>query len=490
MTLSLPRKIAHGATWMLLFKLLDRGLGFVSTVVLARVLAPADFGLVAMAMSVIALIELASAFSLEVALIQRKTPSRAHYDTTWTLRLLLGVFCAVATAAMAYPTAHFYADMRLAPILFLLAAGWLVESLENIGTVDFRRDLNFRKEFVFLIAKRLIGVVVTLTIALIWQTYWALIAGTLAGRTLGVKLSYVMQPYRPRFSLAVWRELMAFSGWLFATNLLWFINSRLSHFVIGRTQGAGALGLFTVSSDVAALASNEITMPINRAVMPGLSRMAEEQNGLSTGLLKVVSAVMLIALPASFGLMAVAEPLVLTLLGPKWIEAVPAVQILAFAGALQSLTANNQSAYLASGRSHVPAISHLVLACVLVPLLVLLSGRGVVGIAWAQLGATGAAACVSVVLMRHYLSVRLMQLLRVVVRPLVAAALMGEAIHALDAARFFLGEDLGAVPRLLLGVGAGVAVYGVLIIALWFVAGRPHGAERAIYERVWRRAVA
>lgn len=486
MSPSLTRKIAHGATWMLLFKLFDRGLGFVSTVVLARVLAPADFGLVAMAMSVIAFIELASAFSLEVALIARKAPSREHYDTTWTLRLLLGVLCAALTAAMAFPTATFYADARLAPIMFLLAVGWFVESLENVGTVNFRREMNFRAEFNFLAAKRVVGVAVTLVIALTWQTYWALIAGTLAGRTCAVVLSYVMHPYRPRWCLSAWRELMAFSGWLFVTNLLWFINSRLSHFVIGRTQGAGNLGLYTVAGDMAALASHEITMPINRAVMPGLSRMAEEDRGLSQGLLKVVAAVMLIALPAAFGLMAVAEPLVLTLLGPQWIGAVPAVQILAFAGALQSLVANNQSAYLAVGRSHVPAISHLVLAAVLIPLLVVLHPYGLKGVAWAQLAATGAAVCVSVGLMRHYLGVSLWALLRVIARPLVAAALMAEAVYALERVHFGLGVALGPVAHLLLGVAAGALIYAVLIGALWWLVGRPAGAEQLVYERLRR----
>lgn len=484
MTISIPQKIARGATWMLLFKLFDRGLGFVSTIVLARILVPADFGLVAMAMSVIALIELASAFSFETALIQRKDPTRDHYDTIWTLRLMFGAFCGIATAAMALPTATFYLDPRLAPIMFLLAAGWIVESFENIGTVNFRRDLDFRREFVFLAWKRTVGVAVTLTIALMYQTYWALIAGTLAGRTMGVILSYAMHPFRPRLSLAVWRDVMGFSGWLFVTNLLGFINLRLSHFVIGRTQGAEPLGLFTVANDVAALASTEITMPINRAVLPGLSRLAEKDRGLSAGLLQVTAAVSLIALPASFGLAAIAEPMVLTLLGAKWVAAVPAVQILAFAGALQSLTASNHSAYLASGKSHVPAITNTAFACVLIPLLVLFHERGLAGIAGAQLGATGAAVCVSLALMRHYLGVPLRSLLRVIARPLVAAAVMGATVYGLDAVRFGLSVELNAVARLMLGVSAGAIMFIAMVGALWVAAGRPDSAEKLIFERV------
>ena len=489
MTISIPQKIARGATWMLLFKLFDRGLGFVNTIVLARILVPADFGLVAMAMSVIALIELASAFSFETALIQRKDPTRDHYDTTWTLRLLFGVLCAASTAAMALPTASFYSDPRLGLVMFLLAAGWLVESVENVGTVNFRRSMDFRREFVFLLLKRVVAVAVTLAIAVAYETYWALVAGMLVGRVMGVVLSYAMHPFRPRLSLAVWRDVMGFSGWLFVTNLLWFINSRLSHFVIGRTQGAEPLGLFTVANDVAALASTEITMPINRAVLPGLSRMAEKDHALSAGLLQVTAAVSLIALPASFGLAAIAEPMVLTLLGAKWVAAVPTVQILAFAGALQSLTTSNHSAYLACGKSHVPAVTNTAFACVLIPLLVLFHQWGVAGIAGAQLGATGAAVCVSLALMRRHLGVPLRSLLRVIARPLAAAAVMGAAVYGLDTVRFGLGVELNAVARLMLGVSSGAVMFIAMVGALWIAAGRPDSAEKLILERV-RRALA
>ena len=102
-------KIAKGAALMVLMKLLERSLGIVSTLVLARLLVPADFGLVAMAMSVVALIELASAFSLDVLLIQRSNPTRDHYDTAWTFNLLMGVGCGLAIALLAHPAAVFYA---------------------------------------------------------------------------------------------------------------------------------------------------------------------------------------------------------------------------------------------------------------------------------------------------------------------------------------------------------------------------------------------
>lgn len=481
---SIQSRIARGATWMLFFKLVDRGLAFVSTIVLARLLVPADFGLVAMAMSVMALIELASAFGFEVPLIQRTDPSRAHYDTAWTLRLMFGLFCGLATAALALPTAAFYGDPRLTLLMLVLSTSWLIESLENIGTVNFRRELDFRREFIFMLSKRLSAVAVTLAAALATQSYWALIAGTLTGRAVGLVLSYTMQSYRPRLSLAAWRELFGFSGWLFVTNVLGFLNARLSHFVIGRTQGAAPLGVFTIATDIAALASSEITAPINRAVMPGLSRWAEQSGGVAAGLLQISATLQFITMPAAFGLAAVAHPLVETLLGDRWLAAVVPVQILAFAGALQSLVASNYAAYLAAARAHVPAMASAAFVCALVPLLYLLHDRGIDGVALAHLGAMAASVSVSLGLMRRYLGVSPFSLFAAALRPLVAATIMGLSVWLAVESGFGLPPDTWPVVLLLLGVASGFVIYVGLVGLMWLAAGRPAGPETMLLERL------
>jgi O-antigen/teichoic acid export membrane protein len=473
---------------MLGFRFADRALAFVSTIILARVLVPADFGLVAMAMSVIALIELAGAFSFEVPLIQRASPSRAHYDTTWTLRLLFSLLCGLLIVALALPAAAFYGDERIAPIMFVLSASWLLEGFENIGTVNFRREMDFRREFIFMFAKRAVGVAVTLSLALAFRSYWALIIGTVASRAFGVALSYVMQSYRPRLSLAVWRELFGFSGWLFAMNVVAFLQTRLSHFVIGRTQGAEALGIFTVSADVAALASNEITAPINRAVMPGLSRIAEEPGRIGPGLLQVSIATQLITMPAAFGLAAVAEPLVLTLLGQRWVAAIEPVQILAFAGALQAVTAANHSAYLAVAKAHVPAVLSAVFVAALIPLLYLLNPQGIVGVAWAQLGAVAVYVTLNLVLMRRYFGVSLRTLMRATSRCLLAASAMGALVYSLVESNFGLPSATFPIIVLLLGVAMGVASYLAILYGAWALAGHPATPEAELFRRLRLRA--
>jgi lipopolysaccharide exporter len=480
---SIKAKIARGATWMLLFRVTDRGLAFVSTIVLARALVPGDFGLVAMAMSVVTLIELTGAFSLEVALIQRAHPTRDHYDTAWTLRFLFALFGATATAALAWPAATFYADERLGPVLLALAGNWLVGSLDNIGVVDFRRELNFRREYWYLISKRLVAVPVTLLLAVTLRTYWALIAGTVAGTLASVLLSYSMHPYRPRPTLKAWRDLLSFSVWLFLNNLLNFLQLRLAHFIIGRSQGAGALGIFTVATDFAALASTEITGPVNRAVLPGLVRMAESMDGMRKGLLQITGAVLLITLPAAFGMAAIAEPIVLTLLGWQWRPAVPVLQILVIAGAMQTITANNHSAYLAAAKTHVPVIINTAFVVALVPLLFALHGFGVVGVAFAQLGAMAAAVGVSLALMKRYIGTSVRELAGAAWRPFSAAATMAVAVYLLDANNFGLAGVLAPYIRLVAGIVSGVALYVLLVGALWMATGRNDGLERIVLER-------
>jgi O-antigen/teichoic acid export membrane protein len=133
------RKMAKGAAWMVGFKLLERSIGLISTIILARLLIPEDFGLIAMANAVIAVAELLQAFSFDVALIQNQQATREDYDTAWTLNILLAASCAVLLAAAAYPLSVFYGDPRVESVIYWLALGMLTQGFENIGIIAFRK---------------------------------------------------------------------------------------------------------------------------------------------------------------------------------------------------------------------------------------------------------------------------------------------------------------------------------------------------------------
>ncbi|GAB4466189.1 MAG: lipopolysaccharide biosynthesis protein [Burkholderiaceae bacterium] len=477
-------QIASGVGWMVAFKLVDRGLAVVSTLILARLLVPADFGLVAMAMSVIAILELATSFSFEVALIQRQELDRAHYDTAWSLNALLALACAAATALLAYPTALFYNEPRLNAVMLALAGGWIFSGLENPGLVDFRRRMEFRREFYFLASKRVLSFAITVVLALSLRSYWALVAGSIAGRVLGAALSYAMHGFRPRPCLQAARELFGFSGWMLANNLLSVAQSKVPHFAVGRFLGSQPLGLYTVGAEFAQIPTSDLIAPVNRVLFPGLARLADDLAQFRRTFLDVIAVTTLFAVPAAVGVAAVAQPLVLVLLGPKWLEAVPVIRILALAGAVLAMTSCNGSAYLALGQPRFITLVAGARLVVLVPLAFALTAYfGLVGAAYAELATALAGLLVSLPVVLRRLHIRARDYAAIIWRPALASAVMAYAVLSLLDRMIEASSSLQALPVLAAAVATGVAVHFATIGCLWFAAGRPPGAEQLLVAR-------
>ena len=210
MPTSIQSKMMRGALWMVLFKLLDRSLGFISTLILVRLLLPADFGIVAMGLSFVFMAEVLCSFGFDIALIQNPDATEEHFHSAWTCNVILGSVSTVLLLALASPVAQFYGQPEVFAVLAGLAFGPLFASLENIGIVKFRKDLQFRKEFTFRASRRILAFAVTLPLAFWLRNYWALVAGILASKLGGSILSYVAQDFRPRFCMTKARELFRF----------------------------------------------------------------------------------------------------------------------------------------------------------------------------------------------------------------------------------------------------------------------------------------
>jgi lipopolysaccharide exporter len=475
---------------MIAFRMVERSLGLVSTLVLARLLLPGDFGLVAMAMSFIAFIELASAFGFDNALIQHASPERRHFDTAFTLNVILGLSCGAIMVGLAHAAAVFYDDERLVPVMYVLALAWTLQGFENIGTVTFRKELQFRREFQFLISKRLIAFVITLIAAFTLRSYWALVIGTVAGRMAMVGLSYAFHPYRPRFSLAAVRELMGFSIWILFNNALAFVNTRMSSFVIGRMHGPHSLGLYTVSYEIGTLPTSELLAPVNRAIFPGFTQIAHDPVQMRDGFLNVVAATTLFALPAAFGIAAVAEPLVIVTLSRKWIEVVPLLQVLAFLGAIAAMVNNAYPLFLALGRPRITTFLATARVGVLIPAMIFVGSHyGTLGVAWAELGCALLFLPANLTVLMRVLHVSFTAFLAAVWRPMMASVLMFLVVRAFLTWTGERWPDLPAIVSLLAGVLVGALTYIAGAGLLWRLFGSGKGVEAAIVRLVRERLI-
>ena len=474
----LQRRMAAGAAWMILFRLTERSIGFISTLILARLLVPDDFGLVAMATSILAALELLGAFSFDMALIQNQAATRKHYDTAWTFEVLFGVIKCALLLALSVPAAAFYGEPRITAVMQVLALCTLLQGFDNIGVVAFQKDLELHKEFRFGLYRKLAGFVVTIALAIALQSYWALLGGMLTLRVTSLALSYGLHPYRPRFSLGAASELFNFSKWLLLNNILIFANNRGADFVIGRLSGARALGIYSVAYEIANLPTTELVWPISRAVFPGYSRLAGNPAELAQTFLQVIGLVALLTVPAGALIGLVAEPFVLLLLGPKWLDAVPLIQVLAMFGIVRSLHGPTGSIYVALGKPIVvAALQSVQLALALSLMVVLVPRLGAVGAAWAILAGAATAMVVNYVLVKRELKLPVVQLLGALVRPLVAATAMAAFVLAISPLVDGGTGPVAAGLRLLVLSAFGLAVYVSCIAVLWFVSGRADGPE-------------
>jgi O-antigen/teichoic acid export membrane protein len=482
---SVNKQIAKGAAWMVAFKMLDNALGLVSTLVLARMLAPQDFGLVSMSMVLLAAMTLLMSFSFDIQLIQNPNAGREHFDTAWTFNVMLATGFGILMVLLAPVTAGFYREPRLETILYVMAAGFVLQGFSNIGTVKFRREMRFDREFKFLLSKRMSSLLVTIPLAIYLRNYWALVIGQLAGTVLSLVMSYVVSSYRPRFSLAAKGEMFHGSVWLFVNSFIQFLHNRAPTFVIARLSGAGSVGVYSIAAEISLLPSNELVAPINRAAFPGYAKAAHDMDKLRDSFLKVIASIALIALPAGIGIVSVAELLVPAALGWKWIDAIPIIQILAVYGVIKALQTNISYIYLVLGMTKritlITSIQVLIQTAALIPAVYYYGPQGA---AWSYLGTSILLIPLNQYLVAQCLSLSATRFCRELMRPLIASLAMMAVVVAIKSQLVLRHETLDYVLALLLCAATGALVYVGAMYALWRMAGQPAGAEEFAFRRV------
>jgi len=488
MTTGVNASIAKGAIWMVGLRFCIKGISLISIVILARLLAPEDFGLMALASSIYAMVELIRAFGFSTALIQKQDANRAHYDTAWTMQLLFALLSGTLLLAVSGSAANYYGDNRLESILQIIALMIFISGFNNIGVVEFRKKMTFNREFKYQLLTKLSGFCVTIPLAWHLQSYWALIMGMLAGKITSLILSYVMQNYRPKLCLTGWRELLGFSSWLLFNNVLFFINNHSQNFILGKLSGANVLGLYSISNEVATMTTNEIVAPINAAAYPGYSKIAHNKEELKKSYLKVLSSIILIALPSAVGIAAIAPIFVPVLLGDKWFEAIPVIQLIALGSILTSINTNSGYVYLALAKQKITTMLLCLRTTVFLPLLILLSSSyGAKGAAFAVLITTIFIFPISQLILRRQIGFLWSELFSIIYRPLIASIFMAYITNSFSNFAIGRGGDTPSALNLVVGLILGVTSFLLIIGFLWRITGCKEGAETWIVRKVNNR---
>lgn len=271
---------ARGAVLVVAMRWTDRLIGFASTLVLARLLLPEDFGIVAMASLVVGLIDTLLDLGVGSALIQNKDAAREEFDTAWTLRLMQAVLAAVSIWLLAPLAAEYFRDARVFDVIRVMAFAILIGGFENIGIVAFQKNMEFGRDFQFFFFRRIAGFVVTIALAFWLHSYWAMVIGAIVGRTVGVMISYWLHDYRPRFSFRRLREIWSFSQWILIRNLGDYGVMQIDKFLVGRRTDASIMGSYSLADEIASMPSTELLAPLSRVLFTAFVNVADDPEKL------------------------------------------------------------------------------------------------------------------------------------------------------------------------------------------------------------------
>lgn len=478
---SLAERVARSAGWIVGGRFVMGLFGFLNTIIVARILAPDDFGIVAIGLTTMQILTNVSDIGVSQAVIRFRDADRDDLDTLFTLSAIRGALIALALAAAAPLAADFYGEPRVFWVFVGVAFYPFVTGFINPRFYEFERQLDYSKEFFAAVANKVAGVAVSIVVAVMFRSYWAIILGLATNGVVQLVLSYLMRPYRPRISFAALSRILGFSGWLTGVGMMSALNNKLDPLVLARTLGATGAGHYFLGLQLAELPTREIAFPATRAIYPGLSELQREPERAREAFLKGVEAMSAIAVPAAIGFALVAHDIIPLLLGQKWRDAVPVVEIITPIMGLQMPLLATQYYAMAIGSTRLVFFRELAFFLIRTPVFIWAAIHyGLIGAAFAVAGCGVIHILLNLALYSRTSGDHFARPVMRAHRSLIAVAAMTVALVVFRLADLF-GEN-AAYLETFCEIALGGLVYLAAHYAAWRIEGAPDGAERLVWR--------
>jgi O-antigen/teichoic acid export membrane protein len=355
-----------------------RVISLVRFFVLAKLLTPGDFGLLAIAAIAVEMLLALTDLGLIPSLIQHRDPDRRLYDIAWTLEVIRAFAVASILFVGASLVAQIFAEPRAAPVLRGLTLATLIASLGSVRSADFSRDLRFAPLAALDLAAAVVEAIVSIALARTLGV-WALVVGQITSATVHTGLTWVLAPYRPRlvWNLAAARPLLAFGRWMWVTVVAYTLGDLFLRAVVSRRLGTVDLGLYYVALRLATIPKQVMTDLIAPVVFPVYARLQDTPLEAARVYRSTILAMAAVLLPAYTALGVLSTSLVTILLGAQWAGSREVLVLLSVAACISLVMECTVPLVTGLGHPHTAA---------------LMSGARsalVVGFAWALAGTRG-----------------------------------------------------------------------------------------------------
>jgi O-antigen/teichoic acid export membrane protein len=349
----LSQKTIAGLGWSLGTQVLSQGSRFLISVILARLIVPADFGLLGMVLVFTGFAGLFGDFGFGQSLIQREKIEERHRSSVFWLSLAIGFLLAGITVVAAPPTAHFYREPRLVPVMMLIAVSFPLGSLGTVQKALLSRDMKFRALGLIDVATTVISGLAAILLALrgfgVWSLVWQQIL-SYVGAMIGMWWVLGWRPHLT-FDRGAVAELFGFSANLtgFSVVNYWFRNG--DNLLIGRYFGSAPLGIYSRAYSLMLLPLSQVTWVMAGVMFPALSKLQNDKMRVKNIYIRMVSIIGLITFPMMLGLLVVSDHFVLALYGPAWAEMIPVLRIFCILGMAQGISSTVGLIFQSQGRT-------------------------------------------------------------------------------------------------------------------------------------------
>ena len=451
---SVAARTVRGAIWSYSSYVGGRLLVLASTAVLARLLAPSQFGVVAVALSSIVLLEALGDLGLNQALIVSDASDLdEHADTVFISSVGVGVLLSALAAGVGPLAASFFHQHTLTTLIPVLGLNFLLRSFGNTHFALAQREIDFRKrtyaEFFDVVSRGLTGI----GLALAGAGAWSLVIGYLAGTTTRGVVAWTLVRWRPTLRLRRRHipGLLRFGGPLAGVNVLAAVGGNVDNVLIGRVLGSTALGFYSLAFRLPELIVLNLALVAGEALFPAFAALG--RSAIGTAFVKSLRYTLMVVVPAAVGLAVLATPVMLALFGSKWRVAADPMRVLAVYGLAVTLGIPAGTAYKTVGRPDIALKLAIPRIAVLVAAIVLLVHHGIVAVAGAQAGAAAIFDLIGIWVAKRVLNVAWADIGSAFVAPVLAGAAMAGVMIVV---RDWLGAP---VPTLIAASIAGLVAY-------------------------------
>lgn len=369
----IKKKTINGLSWSLIDNMAGKAVTFVIGIILARLLSPKEFGLIGMITVFIAVSHSFIDSGFSQALIRKNKCSDEDYSTVFYFNLIVGVIFFFVLFFSAPFISLFFKEPQLLNLIKVLGIVVIIDGLTIIQVTILTKRIDFKLQAKISFASNILSGIIGVTMAYNGFGAWSLIAQVIAKSSFNSLFLWIWNNWRPLlvFNKNSFKELYAFGYKLLISGLISTIYKNIYYLVIGKFFSAESLGFYTRADQFKDLPSTNITSVIQRVSYPVLAQMQDDPVKLKMGYKKLITSTMLISFVLMFGMAAVAEPLIITLIGEKWRVSVLYLQMICFVGMMYPLHALNLNMLNVKGRSDLFLKLEIIKKTLSVPVIVL-----------------------------------------------------------------------------------------------------------------------